>query len=92
MTKLQKDSLTPEQRTLRARMAAHAMHAMHDSRETTAHARSARWERYLAQVDPDGVLPEAERIRRAEHARQADMLRLSLASASARASRKRAQR
>lgn len=91
MTKAQKDTLTPEQRTLRARLAAHTMHAMYDSRETTAHARSARWERYLVQVDPDGVLPKTERIRRAEHARQADMLRLSLASAQARSSRKRAQ-
>ena len=38
----------------------------------------ARFER---EVDPDGVLPEAERARRAEHARRAYMQKLALASA-----------
>ena len=35
-------------------------------------------------VDPEGVLPEAERIRRAEHARKAYFTRLALKSAQAR--------
>lgn len=41
----------------------------------------ARFER---EVDPDGVLPEAERLRRAGHARKAYMQKLALASAEAR--------
>jgi hypothetical protein len=43
----------------------------------------ARFER---EVDPDGVLPEAERARRAEHARRAYMQKLALASAATRRS------
>jgi hypothetical protein len=41
----------------------------------------ARFER---EVDPDGVLPEGERARRAEHARRAYMQKLALASAASR--------
>jgi hypothetical protein len=41
----------------------------------------ARFER---EVDPDGVLPEGERARRAEHARRAYMQKLALASAATR--------
>jgi hypothetical protein len=33
-------SLSPEQRSLRASIAAHAMHAKYDSREITANARA----------------------------------------------------
>jgi hypothetical protein len=45
----------------------------------------ARFER---EVDPDGVLPEAERARRAEHARKAYMQKLALASAERRRNRR----
>ncbi len=76
--------LTPSERSLRARLAAHAMHAQHDSRETSAPARAAFNARFLDEVDPDRVLPETERLRRAEHARKAHMTRLALASAKAR--------
>lgn len=76
--------LTPSERSLRARLAAHAMHAQHDSRETSAPARAAFNARFLDEVDPDRALPEAERARRADHARKAHMTRLSLASAKAR--------
>ena len=41
----------------------------------------ARFER---EVDPEGVLPEGERARRAEHARKAYMQKLALASAAQR--------
>jgi hypothetical protein len=41
----------------------------------------ARFER---EVDPDGVLPEGERARLAEHARKAYMQKLALASAARR--------
>lgn len=77
--------LTPEQRTLRARIAAHAMHSRHDSRETSANGRAAFLARFEREVDPDGVLPEAERQRRAEHARRAYFARLAYKSARSRA-------
>jgi hypothetical protein len=44
----------------------------------------ARFER---EADPDGVLPEDERARRAEHARKAYMQQLALASAELRRKR-----
>ena len=79
--------LSPSQRSLRARVAAHAMHARHDSREVAANARKAFVERFEREVDPDGVLPGAERQRRAEHAMRAHMTRLALRSARARRTR-----
>lgn len=69
---------------MRARIGAHALHASHDSRELTVPARAAFLARFEAEVDPDGILPEAERRRRAEHARKAYFARLALASAKAR--------
>ena len=39
---------------------------------------------WARQVDPDGELPEADRFKRAEHARKAHMCRLALASSRAR--------
>lgn len=68
-------------------MAAHAMHARNDSREVTANARKAFVERFEREVDPDRVLPVAERQRRAEHAMRAHMTRLALRSARARTAR-----
>jgi hypothetical protein len=62
------DSLSPSQRSMRARLAAHAMHARHDSHEITANARKAFVERFEREVDPDGVLPTGERQRPAQHA------------------------
>ena len=76
--------LSQSQRSMRARIGAHALHATHDSRELTAPARAAFLARFEAEVDPDGVLPEAERRRRAEHARKAYFAKLALASARAR--------
>lgn len=60
------------------------MHAQHDARETSAPGRAAFLARFEREVDPDGLLPEAERVRRADHARKAHMTRLALASAKAR--------
>ncbi len=79
--------LTPEERSLRARRAAHVMHSKHNSREVTAAARAAALDRFDHEVDPDGVLPEAERKRRAEHARKAYFLELAFKSAKARRKR-----
>jgi len=78
-------SLSPEQRSQRARIAAHAMHAKNDVRETTRAARDKFDERFLDEVDPGRILPEPERLRRAEHARKAYFARLSFLSAKARA-------
>lgn len=81
-------SLTPAERSLRARVAAHTLHATHDSTELTKNARQAFRDRFERQVDPDGVLPPAERERRAEHARKAWYTTLALKSAQARRRRK----
>ena len=81
-------SLTPEQRTMRARMAAFTLHATHDSRELTKAATQASIDRFERQVDPDGELEPAERARRAESARKAYMAGLALRSSQARAARK----
>ncbi len=80
-------SLTPEQRSIRARIAAHARWAKEDPKAHTAKMRQAFEERFLDEVDPDRTLPEAERDRRAEHARKAYYQRLALKSAKARSSR-----
>lgn len=76
--------MSPLERTLRARAAAHAMHAKNDSQQTSANGRAAFLASFEAQVDPDGTLPPEERRRRAEHARSAHFARLALASAKAR--------
>lgn len=82
------NSLTQYERSLRARIGAHALHSSHDSTETTANARATFLARFEHEVDPEQVLPEAERARRAEHARKAHMARLALQSARARRERK----
>ncbi len=89
------DPITPDQRSLRARIAAHASWAnTPDPAARTAAARAnslnsvTRWER---EIDPDGVLPADERTRRAESARRAYMAQLAYRSARARATRKASQ-
>jgi hypothetical protein len=77
--------LLPEQRRLRARAAAHALHSKYDSKTLTQPARDAFMARFEREVDPDRVLPEAERLRRADHARKAYFARLAFLSAKARA-------
>ncbi|MDQ6730248.1 MAG: hypothetical protein M3022_08085 [Actinomycetota bacterium] len=78
-------SLSPAERSLRARLAAHSLHArVSDPAAHTAPARRAFLDRFEREVDPDGELPVAERIRRAEHARKAYFARLALRSARAR--------
>jgi hypothetical protein len=77
--------MTPEERVIRAKIAAHASWAnTADPTARTAKARKASLDRFDRQVDPDGVLPPKERARRAEHARKAYFLALSLKSAQAR--------
>jgi hypothetical protein len=81
--------LTPEQRTLRASIAAHTRWSAEDPAANAARGQAglrAKFEREIRAADP--TLPDAEVTRRAEHARQAHMAQLSLASSKARAARK----
>ncbi|MGY1733912.1 hypothetical protein ACI798_20575 [Geodermatophilus sp. SYSU D01045] len=55
-----------------------------DRAARTAAARAAADRRFDDLVDPDRVLPEDERRRRAEHARKAHYLEMALKSAEAR--------
>ena len=77
-------SLSPSERSLRARLAAHTLHSRVDSRAHTAPARAAFLSRFEREVDPDCTLPEAERARRAAQARKAYFTRLALQSVKAR--------
>jgi hypothetical protein len=76
--------LTPQERRLRAQLAAHAQHAAHDPLVTTRAGRDAFLRRFEREVDPLGQLDPVERARRAEHARKSHMLGLALKSAKAR--------
>jgi hypothetical protein len=76
-------------RPLISRLAAHESWARTPDRSArTEPARTAFDQRFLDQVDPDRVLPEAERNRRAASARKAYFARLTLASIKARRARK----
>lgn len=76
--------MTPQERSTVGRIGAYAQHAKHDVRETTKAGRQAFLDSFAAKVDPDGVLPPAERARRAEAARKAHMTALAHKSAQAR--------
>lgn len=78
-----------EQRSLQGRLGAYKLHAqVTDPAAHTAPARKAFDERFERLVDPEGLLSEEERSRRAEYARKAYFLDLALKSAKARAARK----
>jgi hypothetical protein len=77
-------ALSPQQRTLRAQIAANTRWSREDPKEGTRPARTAYQRRFELEVDPDGTLPEAERKRRAAAAMRAHMQRLALASSRAR--------
>lgn len=79
--------LTPEQRSLRARLAAYSLHSKVDSRAHTQPARNAFLARFEREVDPESRLPEAERKRRAEAARHAYFTKLAYQSSRARRAR-----
>jgi hypothetical protein len=75
-------SLSPSERSQRARIAAYSMHAQHDPKETTAKAREAFRAQFYEGIPED--LPQAERDRRAEAAFKEHMARLAFLSAKAR--------
>ena len=73
---------TPAQR---GRIGAHVSWSRTVDRSArTAPGRKGFLARFEREVDPDGVLPEAERVRLAEHARKAHMQKLALISAARR--------
>ena len=80
--------LTPEERALRAKIAAHALHSKRDPRETTAKARQTFLARFEAEVDPNNTLDPVERLRRAEQARKEHFARMAYHSAKARREKK----
>ena len=72
--------MTPEAASLRARIAAHTRWAgCEDRTDATSKARAAFMDRFERQVDPDRVLPPAERAKRAESAKRAHFARLAYA-------------
>jgi hypothetical protein len=78
-------SLSPEQRTLRASIAANTRWSREDPKLALAQVREGYRKKWLDQVDPDRVLPEDERNRRARAAERAHMQALALKSSKARA-------
>jgi hypothetical protein len=82
-------SLTPAQRTLRAKIAANTRWSREEDRKANGvRAQLGLLAKFIDQVDPDRVLPEAQRLRRATNARNAHMQRLALRSSKARAGRR----
>ena len=79
--------LTPNERSMRARIAANERWSKHDSRAHAAKMRAAQDVKWLDRVDPDRELSEAERQRRAHAARRAHFQRLAYRSAKARRER-----
>ena len=74
--------MTPAERTLRSRLGAYTLHAL--GKTNTGPARKAFMSRFEQEVDPDGILPEPERQRRAVCAKKAYYARLGLKSAQTR--------
>lgn len=70
-------ALTASQRSQRARIAAHARWSQQSGHDGTQAAREAFLGRFERQVDPDGVLDPAERLRRAESAKREHFQRLA---------------
>jgi hypothetical protein len=81
---------THAERVLTGRLGAYILHSRYDSHELTKAAREAFRSKFEREVDPEGVLPVEERLRRAEMARKAHFTRLALKSAQVR--RKRGER
>jgi len=80
-------AMSPEQRSLYGRMGAATLHAR--GLTNTGPAKRASDQRFLDQVDPEGILKPEERQKRASHAKTAWMLHLSHLSAQSRTARSR---
>ena len=87
------ESMTPAQRSLRARIAAHTSWA--NTEDRTARSKpglDAAWRKFEDQVDPARQLSETERFKRAESARRAHMSALAYKSVASRRRRATGQR
>lgn len=83
------DSMTPAERSLRARTAVHTSWAnTSDRRKRTSKGTAAFLARFERQVDPNNELEPAERARRAESAKKAYMSGLALKAAKAKRNKK----
>lgn len=79
-------SLTPEQRRMRASIAALARWSKEDPTENARRGQAGLLARFEREVDPNNELPEAERLRRAEAARRKHMTQLAFRSSKSRGS------
>jgi hypothetical protein len=70
----------------------HVTIARHGAAAVASRAREGLWQKLLQQVDPEGVLPEAERVKRAEHLRTAHMKLIAFNREKSRAAKKAALR
>jgi hypothetical protein len=77
-------TMTPEQRAMRARLAALARWSREDPADHVAMMNEKFKDRFLEKVDPEGLLPEPERRRRAEAARKLFYQQLAYKSSRAR--------
>lgn len=78
--------MTPEQRSLRASLAAHTRWSKEkDPHAALAPARAGFMARWENEVDPDRTLSVGDRARRAKSAMKAHMARMALKSSQARA-------
>lgn len=79
--------LTPEQRSMRARIAAHARWSKEDPKPNADRGQAGLLLRFEREADPEGVLAPEERRRRAESRRREHMTRLAFQSSKARGHR-----
>lgn len=80
-------TLTPEERRLRAQIAANTRWSREDPIPNATRGQAGLIAKLEREVDPDGSLPPAERARRVENARRAHFQRLAFQSARARSRR-----
>ena len=76
--------LTDAERRIRGKLAAHTNLARRAPDKVTEAARHGLLKRFESEADPDGSLPESERLRRTWHLYQAHLCRMQLASLKAR--------
>ena len=78
-------SLSPGQRTERAKIAANARWGREiDRLAATKPGRDAAFQKLLHEADPEGILSEAERLKRAKNLQAEQMARIRLAASKAR--------
>lgn len=83
------ESLTPEQRALRARIASHASWKQTTNRKArTKPGFQGLRARIAAEVDPQGLMSEADRAKAVENAVSEHFSRLALKAAAAKRNRK----